>query len=151
MYLAIFRKTIWVILAPLVLTAGGCGGNKAKVTGRVTLGGQPVESGFITFFPEDKGGTSAMAEIVGGEYTIEDLAPGKKRLYVNITERSEPGPGDTATRNESNRERLTESKKRQTKSKQPAPPKIDGNNKIVTIVSGSQKIDIPLEKQSSGK
>jgi hypothetical protein len=150
MDLAIFRKTIWVILTPLALILTGCGaGNKATVTGKVTLGGKAVETGFVTFFPEDNRGSPITVEIVQGQYTIEDLVPGKKRIYVNVTERVESGPDETATsRRESNAERLAGSKKRQTLSKQPAPAKIDGNNKIVTIGSGSQQIDIPLEKHT---
>jgi len=146
---AVLKNAVWVILTLLVLMPAGCGGNKATVTGKVTLGGKAVETGFVTFFPEDNRGTPITVEIVQGQYTIEDLVPGKKRIYVNVTERVESGPDETATsRRESNAERLAGSKKRQTLSKQPAPAKLDGNNKIVTIGTGSQQIDIPLEKHT---
>jgi hypothetical protein len=89
-----------------------------------------------------------MVEIVRGEYKVEDLAPGKKRVYVNITDQTQSAAGDaTTSRSESNSERLTEGKKRQSRSKQSAPVKIEGNNKIVSIVSGSQQVDIPLGKK----
>jgi hypothetical protein len=149
---AVLRNTVWVILTPLLLIPAGCGGNKATVTGTVTLGGKAVETGSVAFVPEDNQGSPVTAEIIQGQYTIEDLVPGKKRIHVNITKQVESGPDETgASRRESNTERLAGSKKRQTLSKQPAPAKLDGNNKIVTVVSGSQKIDIPLESHGSGK
>jgi hypothetical protein len=140
----------------MFLTQVGCGaGKKATLTGRVTLGGQPVESGFITFFPEDNQGTAVTGEIVQGEYKIEDLVPGKKRIYVALTDQGEsiaPDPSEKITsRRESNAERLAGRKKKQTGSKQPAPVKIGGNNVIYDIPSGSQQIDVPLEKLGPGK
>src|SRR5438093_11685411 len=120
------RKAGWVFLTPLLLTLVGCGGgNKTTVTGRVTLGGQLVETGFITFLPEDNRGSAVTAEIVQGQYKVEDLVPGKKRIYVSITEQVQ---SDTAnpirSRREANAERLGDRKKKQ--SKQPAPVKIGG-------------------------
>ena len=61
----------------LLLVGAGCGGktdewNRAAVRGRIMLGGQPLQSGTITFFPI--GGTKGPAaggEIVDGEYSIE--------------------------------------------------------------------------------
>jgi hypothetical protein len=149
---ALLRKTVWVVLIPLVLMPAGCGGKGATVTGRVTLGGQPVESGFVTFYPEDSQGTSVGVEIVNGEYSVPDIAPGKKRIFVNITDIVEPTHTNaTKSREEANAERLAGAKRKKSKSKQPASEKLDGNNKIVNVVSGSQQIDIPLEKQKSGK
>jgi len=150
------RKAGWVFLAPLLLLLAGCGGgNKTTVTGRVTLGGQPVESGFVTFFPEDNRGSAVTGDIVQGEYKVEDLVPGKKRIYVAITGQGETVADDASSvghsRRETNAERVGEMKKRRTGSKQAAPVKIGGNNVIYDIPSGSQQIDIPLEKLGPGK
>jgi|SRR5438552_11277240 len=145
------NRAAWIFYAPVVLMLAGCGGKNTTVTGRVTLGGQPVESGFITFFPEDNRGTSVGAAIIQGEYKVENIVPGKKRVYVSITEAVESDTIATTSRREANAERLAEMKKRRAGSKESAPAKLGGNNKIVEIGSGSQQIDIPLEKRSSGK
>src|SRR5205823_6674985 len=90
--------------------------------------GKAVETGSVTFIPEDNQGSPITVEIVQGQYTIEDLVPGKKRIFVNLTQQVEPGPDETAaSRRESNAERLAGSKKRKTLSKQPAPAKLEGN------------------------
>src|SRR5207244_13497745 len=78
------KKPIWIFLALFFCTIAGCGGNKATVTGRVTLSNQVVDSGFVTFFPEDNRGSAVTAEIVQGEYRLEDVVPGKKRIFVSI-------------------------------------------------------------------
>ena len=143
------NRAAWIFYAPVVLMLAGCGGKNTTVTGRVTLGGQPVESGFITFFPEDNRGTSVGAAIIQGEYKVENIVPGKKRVYVSITEAVESDTIATTSRREANAERLGDRKKKQ--SKQPAPVKIGGNNVIYDIPSGSQQIDIPLEKLGAGK
>jgi hypothetical protein len=152
MFLNFRYHAAWIFFGPLLLILAGCGGKNTTVTGRVTLGGQPVESGFITFFPEDNHGTSVGGEVIRGEYKVENILPGKKRVYVSITEQIEPAKVNvTKSRDEANAERLAGMKKKRTGSKQPASLKLEGNDKIVEIGSGSQQIDIPLEKRAAGK
>ena len=152
MFLNFRYHAAWIFFGPFVLIVAGCGGKNTTVTGRVTLGGQPVESGFITFFPEDNHGTSVGGEITRGEYKVENIVPGKKRVYVSIPEKVDSDATDaTTTRKDANTERIAGLKKRRTGSKQPAPLKLEGNDKIVEIGSGSQQIDIPLEKRAAGK
>ncbi len=130
----------------------GCGGNKATVTGRVTLSNQLVDSGFVTFFPEDNRGSAVTAEIVQGEYRLEDVIPGKKRIFVSIAGQAQTDTeGAPTPRREANAERLGERKKRQNASKQSAPINLGGNNKIVDVGSGSQQIDVLLEKLGAGQ
>ena len=50
-------------LALFVLAASGCGAGTAKVTGKVTLDGAPVENGTILFTPKDGKGQSATGVI----------------------------------------------------------------------------------------
>jgi hypothetical protein len=151
MHYSVRNKTRWIFLTPLLLIPIGCGGNKATVTGRVTLSKQLVDSGFVTFFPEDNRGSAVTAEIVQGEYRMEDLVPGKKRIFVSIAgEVQSDTAGVTTSRKEANAERLGERKKRPN-SKQSAPINVGGNNKIVDVGSGSQQIDIPLEKLGAGQ
>jgi hypothetical protein len=146
-------RPVRIIFATIVLALAGCGdGKKAMVTGKVTYEGQAVESGFITFFPEDKQGTSVEGEIINGEYTIVNLTPGKKRVFISITEQVEPTTTNiTKSREEANTERLAKRKKKAPSSKQSLPGNFSGNNKIVDIVLGSQQVDIPLGKPRAGK
>jgi hypothetical protein len=117
----------------------------------VTLDGQPVESGFVTFFPADDKGQSVGTEIVHGEYSIDVLTPGKKRVLVNITTQTTPASTNTnKTREEVNTERISKSKRKLTGKKTPGSGLI-GNDKIIEVGSGSERIDIPLEKSDSAK
>ncbi|WP_254512784.1 hypothetical protein [Anatilimnocola floriformis] len=53
----------------------GCSDNKlAKVSGTVSVGGQPVPSGTIMFTPS--GGPAAVGEIKNGSYTLTTSKPG---------------------------------------------------------------------------
>ena len=113
MFLNFRYHAAWIFFGPLALIVAGCGGKNTTVTGRVTLAGQPVESGFITFFPEDNHGTSVGAEIIQGEYKVENIIPGKKRVYVSITEKVDSDATDaTTTRKEANTERIAGLKKK---------------------------------------
>jgi len=140
-------KIMTILCIPSALILAGCGG-KCSVSGKVTLEGQPVESGFVTFFPEDKNGQSVGAYIVDGQYSIDNITPGKKRVNVSITGvAAAPGSGTPRSRDEANEERLKESKKRPSAAKKTAKPTtIIGNDKIVEVGSGSQTIDIPLDR-----
>jgi hypothetical protein len=52
------------------------------VTGSVTMGGKPIETGSITFDPADGQGTSAMGGIEKGQFTAE-VPPGDKILRIS--------------------------------------------------------------------
>ena len=59
----------------LALTIAGCGGgdslNRGSVSGKVTLDGQPVETGSISFLPTDgTQGPMAAGQISKGQYSI---------------------------------------------------------------------------------
>ena len=74
-------------LALLALT--GCGGSSGStVTGSVTINGEPMKAGAITFMPvEAKGGQSAGGDIVNGKYTAKNVTPGKERVTVVVSTR----------------------------------------------------------------
>lgn len=63
---------------------GGCGGDgyeHAAVHGTVSIDGQPVPKGSITFTPTEQGqGPGVGAEIVDGKYRCEKVALGKVRV-----------------------------------------------------------------------
>lgn len=75
----------------LVLLAG-CGESmkQAEVTGKVTVDGQPLENGAISFFPADGKGPTAGSPIEDGEYFVQmPLADGDatqpRRMTVTIS------------------------------------------------------------------
>ncbi len=98
-------------LLPLIASAAcflvGCGEadplNRQSVSGSVTLDGQPLKQGAISFSPAAGGETGGGAAIAGGSYTMSrehGLPPGKYVVRINSAEGgsadpNEP-PGDVA-------------------------------------------------------
>ncbi|MFH1924018.1 MAG: hypothetical protein ABIP48_29540 [Planctomycetota bacterium] len=78
------RNLSWAPLAVLLVVIAGCdGSNRAGVTGEVTLDGQPVEDGTISFVPS--GGAAAWGDIKGGRYSISAAeGPGVGTSRVEI-------------------------------------------------------------------
>lgn len=89
----------------------GCGGGDAlprePVSGTVTLAGEPLPSGSITFMPTDTNaaGTGATAPLTNGAYRVpreSGLVPGKYRVAISRLEeiatksaaKAQPGDGD---------------------------------------------------------
>lgn len=67
------------VVLPLLV---GCGGPaRAQVTGTVTLDGQPLETGMISFEPIGGDGQSAGGGIKDGRYTL-DASPGEMRVAI---------------------------------------------------------------------
>jgi hypothetical protein len=70
------QKTFFtLILTFAVVLVVGCGGdslNRAEISGKVTFGGKPVDSGIVTFLPQsvEKGGVVG-AKIINGEYRLD--------------------------------------------------------------------------------
>ncbi len=79
------------ILLPFALGCGG-GGDRVEVGGAVTLDGQPLESGAISFVPlAGTQGPSAGAEIKQGRYAIDaegGPVPGKYRVDIIATRKT---------------------------------------------------------------
>ena len=81
------------LVAVLLVVAAGCGGsNRAAVTGEVTLDGQPVEGGTISFIPADgAAGPPAWGKIEAGRYSIparEGPPPGTSRVEIRWTRKT---------------------------------------------------------------
>jgi hypothetical protein len=88
------------LLAGLLATLAGCGpaDNRSEVSGKVTLGGRPLEDGIIQFAPLDAQPTGDGAQIVGGQYRIpkdKGLAPGKYRVSIYAGD-GRSGAGDAS-------------------------------------------------------
>jgi len=82
------------------LALAGCSdpyAGRQDVAGTVTLAGQPLKNGSITFFPADGQGTQSGAGIDNGAYKIprqQGLKPGKYRIEITA------GDGKTPTNEE---------------------------------------------------
>jgi len=85
----IFRSCSLVLLTAVFLA--GCGGsdglNRSSVSGAVTLDGQPVQEGSITFVPiEGTTGPMAFGKITNGQYSISagdrGPVPGKHKVQI---------------------------------------------------------------------
>jgi hypothetical protein len=76
----------FLLVITLVLAAvAGCGEVRVPVKGKVTLDGQPVDSGSISFQPADGAGPGTGGVIKDGFYSLagESAAtPGKKNVHV---------------------------------------------------------------------
>jgi hypothetical protein len=75
----------WLILTlalsgPALLA--GCGPTTATVRGEVTVDGQPLEKGVISYVPADSNGVPVTAEVRNGKYELT-TAPGKKVVQIS--------------------------------------------------------------------
>jgi hypothetical protein len=90
------------LLAPLLLgfaLSSGCGGSqgaKCTISGKVTVDGQPVEAGTISFEPAAGDAPSGGGEIKAGSYTAV-VPRGSHKVRINVPkvigERPSYGPG----------------------------------------------------------
>lgn len=126
-------------LMPIALTAGllvtfvGCSKNSgACVRGTVTCNGQVLAKGYITFYPAEGTDTTRGSEIVNGDFTVVNLTPGRKRVYITVP------PEVTATD-----AKLLRIKPGQLKITSETP----GNNQIVEVRLGADAMSFALGKQ----
>ena len=103
------HQVAMLALLAMGFSVAGCGGgdglDRQSVTGTVTLDGQPLETGLITFDPASATAeTSSATEIVDGTYAFNSQngpVPGTYRVVINSSggESIEPpagqAPGDT--------------------------------------------------------
>jgi len=72
-----------------IVGCGGGGPERCKVTGTVTLDGQPLETGEVLFLPADGQGPSDACQIVAGSFEGE-VAPGSKKVEITATKEVPP-------------------------------------------------------------
>jgi hypothetical protein len=77
------RSAQWLITSVIVAMLLGCGPNSADVSGTVSLDGEAVADGVISFQPEkETPGPSAGGRIVDGEYEVPNVLPGTYRVEI---------------------------------------------------------------------
>ena len=95
------KFTQYIVFACVFVTMAGCGTHLTKVTGTVTLNGQPVEDAVLTFTQKSNlsimatGKTNAqgkysMMTFQGGNKAIQGANPGE--YVVSIVKKEEDGP-----------------------------------------------------------
>ncbi|MCU0877357.1 MAG: carboxypeptidase-like regulatory domain-containing protein [Pirellulaceae bacterium] len=94
----------WMAIAAAGLVAvAGCGGTgtaTAKVNGKVTVAGQPMEGITVTFYPTGGGRPAVGITDSSGAFTLSTLAsgdgavPGSHQVTFTKVESSEPPPSD---------------------------------------------------------
>lgn len=97
------RHLVAFLPALVALLSIGCSGSEfgATVSGKVTLDGNPVVQGVVTFAPDDPKGPSAVGNLKSnGDYYLKTkktlgIIPGKYRVAVQAYERPEGlAPGE---------------------------------------------------------
>jgi len=74
------RSVLLVPVAFVISITLGCGGGKGTVSGKVTLGGQPLPAGTIGFHPSK--GTAIAGEIKDGQYSVSGVPAGEVKVTV---------------------------------------------------------------------
>jgi hypothetical protein len=88
-------RTLLFLIAGVLLAGCSPGPAKGTVKGSVTLDGQPVDGGVITFTPADGNSQSEAVMITGGEYSVT-MPVGEKKVQIYWAP-SGSKAGDTAT------------------------------------------------------
>ncbi len=93
-------QQIWALCGVLllVMSSPGCGKhddplNRQAISGSVTLDGQPLQQGTISFLPLEKKDTSGGATITSGKYSVareQGLAPGKYKVMISAARAALP-------------------------------------------------------------
>jgi hypothetical protein len=80
------RTVTALLLAVGLLMASGCREERVRIHGKITLDGVAIETGLITFIPEDKSkGQTAGATVSQGEYQVigtNPPPPGSYRIEI---------------------------------------------------------------------
>lgn len=138
---SLFLRVVVPTLVILALAAG-CGGSGSTVSGTVTFNGQPVERGYINFYPADGKGAPVGGEIKGGKYTVRNVSPGKNRVDVTSTPLSAgnaPSTMDEGIKAAKDAKRAPDE----------VGPKDEGNGKEHEIGTGSTELNLTIKTASS--
>jgi hypothetical protein len=73
-----------ILILGVLALAAGCGPASCSIQGEVTMDGQPVENGLITYKPISGEAGQAQAAIKGGKYSIASATPGTMRVTISV-------------------------------------------------------------------
>jgi hypothetical protein len=125
-------KTALFGLLALVLPGCDHGPPQGTVKGTVTLDGQPVDGGVITFVPADGNSQPEAVPITAGEYTVT-MPLGEKRVEIYWA----PSGGQSADTASQGREQIV----------QRIPAKYNAQSTLThTVVKGEARKDFPLTR-----
>jgi hypothetical protein len=85
--MVIYRRSgVLLVLFLLISGCGGSGEPTARVEGAVSIGGEPVQQGMISFTPRESGaGMPATADIVNGRYQASGVPMGRVLVQIHAT------------------------------------------------------------------
>lgn len=76
---------VTLLSAALFILLAGCSDSKvAEVTGTVTVDGQPVEKGSISFIPANGQGPTAGSDIKDGKYIAAKVSTGSVKVQIRV-------------------------------------------------------------------
>ena len=150
-------KRCWryfVVVGLFCIGAAGCGESstydgpeRASISGKVTFNGAPIETGSITFTPEDGSSTVASAPIGGGAYWLsEGHGPNLGTYKVSISA-SKPSDDVIATEEpELDDEESGRPRRPKQKPEEILPAKYNTETELkVEVESGSNTFDFDLK------
>jgi hypothetical protein len=76
------RAAFFLALVMATAVLPGCGAPTATVSGEVTVDGQPLDKGVISYVPAEGAGAAATAEVAKGKYHLQ-TTPGAKWVQVS--------------------------------------------------------------------
>jgi hypothetical protein len=86
MMMIYWRSGVLVVLVLLISGCGGSGEPTARVEGAVSIGGEPVQQGMISFTPKESGaGMPATADILNGRYQASGVPMGRVLVQIHAT------------------------------------------------------------------
>ena len=126
------------LLATPFLFLLGCGdGSGGKLTGTVTVDGQPLKRGSVRLEPDGGSGSPAGGMVQNGKYEVTGVKPGRYKLHVD-GEIESAGPvsqEEVMKRTEKEHKAVTQN---------PVPPGAAGNDAVVEVTGSTQTHDVKL-------
>lgn len=123
------------LLVGVIACVLGCN-QSTTVSGQVTLNGEPVQKGSISFRPIDGLGKSCGSMIEDGRYFVDDASPGRRVAVVTAVDTEKLA----RTREDFLKPR------RQAEMVDIISPSDEGNSQSVVISKGAQTLDFAIQK-----
>jgi hypothetical protein len=110
------------------------------------LEGAPVQNGYISFIPVDGTGGTSGGPIKGGRYKVEDVPPGKKRVEIRAGAELAAMPDLDAPKPKVDPKGQQKAQPQNRPDEELIPPDATGNNEVVDIGRGNQKLPFHLDR-----